>query len=164
MKDQALGLVRKLLARRLEAAGIRAPRPELFFQCEATEPEPYPGGTQVRVRTWRQWSEARVKLDADTGEFLGYAVDRYSDPMTRTELTQEQALQLAAGAVQLPPEAVLAGFRHSDYAPQRRLVELTWWHVHEGLRVDGDSIRVVLHPDTGRIVELERFWRTVQLR
>lgn len=164
MKERALALVQKLLARRLEAAGIRAPRPEQYFQCEAAEPEPYPGGTQVRVRTWRQWSEARVKLDAESGELLGSAVDRYSDPMTHTELTEEQALQMAGREFQLPPDAVLAGFRHCDYAPQRRLVELTWWHFHEGLRVDGDCIRVVLHPDTGRIVELERFWRTVQLR
>jgi hypothetical protein len=163
MKEQAVELVRKLLARRLARAGISSSNPAALIQCEADKPQPYPGGWQVPVHTWRQWSEARIKLDADSGEFIGYAVDRYADPVTRTELTREQAEALARGVVALPEDAELDHFQHVEWAPSRRLVELEWRHMHRGLRVDGDRILVVLHPDTHRIVEFERYWRVVRL-
>ncbi len=163
MKDKALELVRKLLARRLELAGVRASNPDLLFQIEASEAEPYPGGGQVRVRTWRQWSEAHVKLDGETGELLGYSIDRWADPVTQAEMTQEQALALAGQKVKIPAEARLTSFRQFDYAPQRKMAELRWEHYYQDLRVDGDYIRIVLHPTTGNVVKLEWFWRTVQL-
>jgi hypothetical protein len=163
MKEKAAELVKKLLARRLENAGMRTSRPDNLVQCEAADPQAYPGGTEVKVNIWRQWSEASVKLDWDTGEFLGYSVNRYSDPPARAELTREQALTLAAGALNIPEGAVLATFRQYEYAPQYGVVELMWNRVHQGMKVDGDYMRVVLHPITGRIVEMERFWREIRL-
>jgi hypothetical protein len=163
-KSEAAERVKKLLTARLKRAGFTVSNPDEYFACQADEPQPYKTGSQVRVRISRNWSDARVKLDADTGDMLGYSVDRYSDPPTRTELTGEQALALAASLISIPPDAVLDSFQHVEWAPRRWLVEIQWKRMHQGLRVDGDSIRVVIHPDTRRLVELEWFWRTLRLR
>jgi hypothetical protein len=159
---EAIEKVRKLLAARVKRAGLSASNPDEMFQCEAGEPEAYAAGSQVRVKIARHWSDARVKLDGDTGEFLGYSVDRYADPGTRTELTDEQALALAASLITIPADAVLDRVRQVDWAPGSRLTEIRWSRVHQGLRVDGDSIRLVIHPDTRRLVEVEWFWRSLR--
>ncbi|MDP3000600.1 MAG: hypothetical protein Q8N47_24160 [Bryobacterales bacterium] len=163
-RKEAAERVERILTGRLKRAGQSVSNARELFSCQADEPQPYKTGSQVRVHISRHWSDARVKLDGDTGDMLGYSVDRYSDPPTRTELTGEQALALAASLISIPPDAVLESFQHVEWAPRRWLVEIQWKRVHQGLRVDGDSIRVVIHPDTRRLVELEWFWRSLRLR
>ena len=163
-RKEAAERVERILTGRLKRAGQSVSNARELFSCQADEPQPYKTGSQVRVHISRHWSDARVKLDGDTGDMLGYSVDRYSDPPTRTELTGEQALALAASLISIPPDAVLDSFQHVEWAPRRWLVEIQWKRIHQGLRVDGDSIRVVIHPDTRRLVELEWFWRTLRLR
>lgn len=163
MKEKALELVRQLLMRRLEAAGQRPSRPDSAFQLEAGEPAPFGGGMQVQVHTFRKWSDAHVKLDAQTGEPLTYSIDRLSDPPTSVQLTEEDALKLLARSFNIPPDAELASLRHFEFAQGRHMIEMVWNHVYQGLRVDGDRLRVVMHPETGRVVAWERYWREVQL-
>ncbi len=102
-----------------------------------------------------------MKLDGDSGELLAYSVDCWAEPRSRTELTEEQALELAARSIRIPQEARLSGFRMFEQNPGGLLAELKWEHYHLGLRVDGDRIEILLHPGTGRIVKLRRFWREV---
>jgi hypothetical protein len=162
-RKEAAERVERILMGRLKRAGQSVSNARELFSCQADDPQAYLTGSQVRVHVSRHWSDARVKLDAGSGEMLGYSVDRYSDPPTQSELTEEDALALAATLVKLPPDAVLESFQHVEWAPRRRLAEIQWKRVHKGLRVDGDSIRLVIHPDLRRLVELEWFWRTLRL-
>ncbi len=151
--------VSRILERRLERAGISTAHPEWYFQCEGGQQQPFPGGLQVRVHTWRHWSDALVKLNADTGELFGYAVDRFDDAPTPDELSVEEALEAAAKAIEIPPDAELADFRHVDFPHGRKMVLLEWAHVVGGLRVEGDFLRIVMHPATHRVIEYDRKWR-----
>jgi len=163
LREAARQRVQRLLAGRLRRGGVSTSRPEWFFQGEADPPQAYPGGWQVRVRTWRHWSDAAVHLDADNGELLYRCVDRLSDPPTSAEMTREEAEQAAASLVEIPRNARLASFRHEPFAPERKMVRLEWEHVHDGVRVEGDYLRVVIHPETHRLVSVARKWRPVRL-
>ena len=160
-KTEAENYASRILERRLEHAGISTAHPEWYFQCEGEpQPQPFPGGTQVRVHTWRHWSDALVKLNADTGELFGYVVNRFDDAPTPNELTEEEAVAAAAKVVQIPADAELAEFGHVDYPHGRRMVLLEWIHVINGIRVHGDFLRIVLHPETHRVIEYDRKWHT----
>ena len=161
-KTTAVEYVSHILERRGERAGISTSKPD--FQCEAEEPQPFGGGLQVRVHTWRHWSDTLVKLNADTGELLGYSVDRFDDAPTPNELTEEEALAAAAKVVQIPSDAELAEFQHLEYSSGRRMVMLEWFHVVNGIRIDGDFLRIVMHPETHRVIEYDRKWRAPKLK
>ena len=103
LKSLAEETVTDLFAGRLERGGISTTRPEFYFQCEAGESRAFAGGLEVRVKTWRHWSDATVELNAQTGEVMGRAVDRYCDPPNDREMPQAAALQVAAEDVGIPP-------------------------------------------------------------
>jgi hypothetical protein len=159
LRDAATARAQGLLRDRLRRGGVSTSRPDWFFQCAADAPEPFPGGTQVRVRTWRHWSNAQVQFDADTGEVLHRRIDRLADPPAQVELSQAEAVAVATAAGVVPPDARLTAFRHESFAPGRNVARLEWDHVHEELRVAGDCLQVVIHPQSRRIVELTRRWR-----
>ena len=162
LKDRARQRAERLFERRRESHGFLTSRPEWYVQCEAQEPEPFSGGWQVRVRTWRHWSDARVHFDADTGEVMLRRVDRLSDPPTEAELTEEEALRIARDLVTIPPDAELISFRHEQFAAGgRKVARLDWFHVSRGMRVNGDYFWVMIHPDTHRLVALARKWRQI---
>ncbi|MCK4341232.1 MAG: hypothetical protein KAY37_05850 [Phycisphaerae bacterium] len=147
---------------RRDRAGLSTDHPEWYTQCEAGEAQPFPGGWQVRVRTWRHWSDATVHFEADTGEVMHRCVDRLSDPPTEDEMMQEEALSVAEGLFDIPPGAELSSFRHEDFAAGgRKVARLDWIHVHQGLRVDGDYFWVMIHPDTERVVAFGHKWRKI---
>lgn len=163
LKQAALEAARKILAGRLRRANIRAPQPDHFFHCEPGEPRPFPGGLEVRVKVWRHYSDALVKIDDASGDVTGFSLDKFADPPTQTELNRDQAVALLAQILRLPDGAVLESFRNMDFAPGRRLPVLEYVHLHQGILVDGDFLRVAFHPDTRRIVEYDRKWRTPQV-
>lgn len=161
IKDRALERAKQLLGDRLKRGGISTTRPDWYFQCEAGEPQVYPGGWQVRVRTWRHWSDADVHFDAETGVVTYRCVDRLSDPPADQELTEAEALAIAKGAISIPPEAVVHSFRHEQFAEGRKVARLDWVHMHGDLRVDGDYFWVMIHPQTRKLVAYGRKWRKV---
>lgn len=163
MKSSAVNEVTNILLRRLERGGISTSRSEFYFQCKAEEPQTYPGGYQVRVQTWRHWSDARVEINADSGELMSWSIVRYSDPSNDREISQEEALLMAAKAVLIPADAVLQRFYHFNYAPKHKLARLEWERFYNGLRVDGDYLWVSIHPGTHHIVEFARKWRKLRL-
>ena len=165
MKQAAADVVAKMLTGRLERAGVFTSRPELCFQCEGDRIGQNAGGAaEVRVKTWRHWSDARVNFDADDGKLLGYSIDRWADPPSEAEMSREDALQAAREAIEIPPDAVLQSFYHVQYAPRRKAARLRWTHVHQGLRVDGDVLWIIVHPETGRVIEYFCKWREVDVR
>ncbi len=151
-----------LLAARLKRGGISTSRPEWYFECTATDPQPLPaGGWQVRVKTRRHWSDADVHFDAETGEVLFRCIDRLCDPPTERELDEAEALEIVKRLVPLPEGATLRMFSHEYFAPQRKVTRLEWEHVHQGRRVAGDFLWVQLHPETRRVVAFAKKWRTM---
>ena len=164
LKSAATDLVSDILSRRLRRGGIVTSHPEHFFRCVPLEPEPFPEGFQVRVNTWRQWSDATVEYDADTGELMGWTIFRHADPAHDSELTREKALEIAAKEIPIPDGAEVESFYHYDFAPRRRVARIEWRHMHQGLRVEGDYLWVLIHPQTHRIIELKRKWRAPRLR
>jgi hypothetical protein len=164
MKQAAVDLANEILSRRLKRGGIQPTRPEFYFQCEPGEHREYEGGNEVRVKVWRHWSDAFVSFDGDKKQLLGCAINRYSDPPSEKEISKAEALAAVVKTMELPPDAVLESFYHYEYAPGRKVARLSWEHVHEGLRVDGDVFWVVLHPATLEIIEYFRKWRIVDIR
>ncbi len=163
VKSEALAWAQRLLVQRLESSGIHAGNPSIYFQCEAEEPQPFPGGFQVRVRTWKHWSDAIVELDGESGQVMRWTIDRYGDPRNEAALSEAEALAIAQKAIEIPPEAELESFHHYDFAPGRKVAQLAWHHLHQGLRVDGDYLWVLIHPRTRRVIEWARKWREVRL-
>lgn len=163
LKHAAREQAHALLTRRLERAGIPTSRPEGYFQTEAAEPEPCSGGHQVRVHTFKHWSNALLQFEEDREEPLGWVVDRYADPPTNRELSEGEALRLAAATTEIPEDAVPATVRQAEFAPRRTLTRIEFRRTHQGLRVDGDFLRLSLHPDTHRRVEVQRKWRRLRL-
>ena len=95
IKAAAAAAAKGLLVNRLGRAGITPEEAGDYFQLEPGEPEAFAGGRQVRVRTWRFWSDATATLDGDTGQVLAWSIDRRAEPPTDYELEQEQALAIA---------------------------------------------------------------------
>jgi hypothetical protein len=164
MESAAVDVVTRLLSQRLKGGNVSTSRPDFYFQCEAGHPVKYPGGFEVRVRTWRYWSSANVYFDADNEEMLGYSIPRYADPPTGREMSRDEALFASKMKVEIPPDAELESFYHFQYTQQCKVAQLEWKHIHQGLRVYGDYISVVIHPETFRVIEYFRRWRKVRLR
>lgn len=167
--DKATERARTLLKGRLERGGIDATHPEWYFQVEAALPQAYlppaPGhaaGWQVRVHTWRHWSDARVHLDADTGEVMYRCVDRLASPPTDAELDEDEAVRVASGLVTIPPDARLRSFWHEFLAAEHKVARIEWEHFYKDLRVDGDYLWVMLHPVTHKLVAFGKKWRKVE--
>jgi len=156
----ATGVVEQLFARRLRRGGVFTTNPEWYFRVSAGEPTEYDGGRQVRLKTWRHWSNADVRFDEATGELIGWKLYRYADPPSQAELDAEAAQEAARERIDLPDGARLSSARPEQFAPQRRVYRLEWAHWASGVRVDGDLIRVRLHPETMAVVETQRLWRT----
>lgn len=159
MKKPAADYVSALLVSRLKRAKIRVTNPAHFFAVEAGEPQGYPGGYQVRVKTWRFYSNAMVKFFNDTGELFGYTLEKFAEPPVQAQMTGEEADQMARTLVSIPADAELLRFQLLEYAPGCRLPALEYRHIYQGLPVDGDYLRIVFHPGTRRIVEYDRKWR-----
>lgn len=162
LTETARQRVEQLFAGRRGRARLHASTPEWYTQAEPNEPQAFPGGYQVRVRTWRHWSDAYVHLDAEDGGVLHVSVDRLSAPPTDVELTEAEALAIAARLIDIPADAELVSFRHEEFADGgHRVARLDWRHMHRGLRVDGDYLWVAIHPTTQRLVAMSRKWRTL---
>ncbi|NLX21197.1 MAG: hypothetical protein GXY55_05925 [Phycisphaerae bacterium] len=163
LPEKAEDLVVRMLKARLVRGGISTTRPEWYFQVERTDPQPQPAGWQVRVRTWRHWSDARVHLDADGGEVMHRCVDRLAEPPTDARLSQEEALRAAAGAMEIPRDARLSGFGHEPFADGGyQVARLEWEHYIKDVRVDGDYLWVQIHPITRRLVAYGLKWRKLK--
>ena len=163
IREKAAERVRRLLIGRLQRGGIPTSKPERFLEIEPAEPEHYPAGWQVRVKTWRHWSDARIHVDADSGETMFRRVDRLAEPPTDGRLTQEQALKIAARLIEIPRDARLKLFAHETFAEGGYSVaRLEWDHYFKDLRVDGDYLWVQIHPTTHRLVAFGRKWRQVK--
>jgi hypothetical protein len=160
MKETALNFVKRLLVRRLEGSGVPALDPDLYFHCEAAEPEPFSGGTQVRVKTWKHWSNGLVKLDGMSGEVLAYRVEAHANPPSKQDLEKDAAVAQAAALVAVPPGAVVDNVRQFEWRPHHWVTEVQWIHVEMGRMIRGDVLRVVFHPVTKKVVEIERYWRS----
>jgi hypothetical protein len=163
MKSSAVQVVTNLLTQRLARSKVLTSRPDFYLHCEADEPRNYSGGVEVRVHVWRLWSLARVEIDAESGALMSWAVPGYAEPENEMELTKEEALADVAKAIELPLGAELQSFYHHPYAVGRKIARLQWRHMHQGLRVDGDYLSVVIHPQTKRIIEWACKWRVVRL-
>lgn len=163
MKKSAIDTAMNILSKRLKQGGISTSRPDFYFQCEVEEPRPYSGGFEVRVNTWRHWSDALVEFNADGGQLMKCSVRSYADPPNGEEMSQEEAIVAASKAINIPADAVLKTFYHFNFAPKRKMARLEWERFHQGLRVDGDYLWVTIHPRTLRIVEFARKWRTIRL-
>jgi hypothetical protein len=164
LQKLAVERVRRLLAGRLQRGGIRTSRPEWYFQSESGKPESYAGGWQVRLRTWRHWSDARIHLDADSGEVLYRCIDRFAEPPTDAELTQNEAERIAATLIPIPPDARVRLFSHEQFADGHKVARLEWDHFHRDLRVDGDYLWVQIQPQSHRLVAFGRKWRDLRQR
>jgi len=163
MKKSAIDKATELLSTRLKQGGISTSRPDFYFQCEAEEPRAYAGGFEVRVHTWRHWSDALVEFDADSGQLMKCSIRSYADPPNDQEMVQEEALEVANRAIEIPAEAVFRAFYHFNFTPNCKLARLEWERFYKGLRVVGDYLWVSIHPATHRIVEYARKWRTLRL-
>ena len=162
-EQKAVDLVTNLLRRRLERHGVFTHHTEFYFQCEAEQRRPCPGGSEVRVKTWRHWSDATADYDADSGQFLGYTISRYALPASEAEMSKDAAIAAASKAVDIPADAELVSFAHVPAGDKGKVVRLEWQHVHQGMRVNGDFLWVVVHPETGRVIEYFRKWRAVKI-
>jgi len=162
IEKRAEQYVTRLLERRLQRAGLGLPG-ETNFLVQAQAPRPYFGGIEVRVRTWRHWSDAAVSFDAATGEIMERRIDRYAMPPCREEMTLQDAQAAVRAVVPVPPEAQLESFSHVLYAPFCTVARVQWRHVHQGLSVLGDFLIAMVHPKTRQIVEVRCKWRTVKL-
>ena len=140
------------------------PRLDAPHQTEPTAPRSYAAGSEVRVFTWKHWSSAFIQFEEDREEPMGWVVDRYADPRNEDEVSREEAFDLAATLVDLPPGAEPAVFSHTEFAPGRKLARVEFHRIHEGLRVDGDFLQVTFHPTTHRRVESRCKWRSLRLR
>jgi hypothetical protein len=162
-KPQAAArIVHDLLARRLQRAKISTSRPEWFFQVEPAGLEPFDGGAQVRVRTWRHWSDASVTYQADDGELLADVIDRFAAPPADADGDRDALIQ-AALMVGVPADAELAAFDHTPFAQEHRVTQIQWLRRHDNLRVDGDFLEMAFHPHSARLVSLDRKWRTLRI-
>jgi hypothetical protein len=138
LEDAALERARTLLTGRLKRGGISTTRPEWFFEVENDgAPQHYPAGWQVRVRTWRHWSDARVHLESE---------------------------KAVTATLSIPKDAKLRVFWHEWFAQDHKVARLEWDHYFRDVRVDGDYLWVQIHPVTKRLVAFGRKWRTVQLK
>lgn len=160
---EAAERVRTLLLRRLDSAGFRTNRPDAYFDVSVNPAQRSPDGWQVRVRTWKHWSDARVEFDANDGARLLIGIDRLCEPASQRRLTQDEAMHLAAKLVTIPSDARLLSFRHEPYAPHHIVARLEWEHWHHDLRVDGDYLWMQIHPETGTLVASGCKWRRVNL-
>lgn len=168
-QQTARRFVEDLLKRRLENGGISTARPDLYFQCAEERARHFPAtrvlqaDTEVRVKTWRQWSDAQVTFDEATGELVGWKVTRFADPPNQDAMTQDDAVDAVVAAVQIPQGAEITSFSHYEYAPERHVARIEWQHMHRGLRVDGDYMWAVVHPQTRRVIEFSRHWHEPKL-
>lgn len=162
LRQQAEQFVQRLLERRLRQANLGLPG-ETNFQVKAEEVRPFPGGQEVRVRTWRHWSDAVVCFDADNLEVMERSIDRYALPACTEEMPAEDVQAAVRAAITLPSDAELEQVDRVEYAAGCMLARVRWRHVHQGLPVLGDFLVALVHPTTRRVVEIRYKWRQVKL-
>lgn len=161
LAQTALQRVQRLLAGRVRRAGAAPGPADWYFQCEATPPTPYPGGWQVRVRTWRHWSDVAVDFDAESGQRMVRCVDRLAEPATDKRLSPEEAERAVSEHWPIPAGARFAGITHEEFASGIVLTRAEWRHWHDQLRVEGDFLRAWIHPETRALVAVRQKWRPV---
>jgi len=155
--------VRKVLTRRLAVAKISTSHPEWYFQTSPDQLQPYERGAQVRVHTWRHWSDAWVTFNAENGEVLADVIDRFATPAVEEEFNLSRALEILQRWVTIPSDATLERHDRYAFAPKHVLWKLEWKRMVQGLRVNGDFLEVTLHPGTQRVVSIDRKWRPLKL-
>ena len=163
MKETAKEEVKAILTRRLDRGGIYASQPDWYFQAEPEEPEPMPGGFQVRVHTWRHWSSGLYQYQMDFKELFGWTLDRYADPPTEEEISADQALEAAKTLIDIPEDAQIKNIFHDEFAPRQKLVWLLWKRVYQEMDVHGDFIRIAFHPTGHRLVSYQCKWRPLSV-
>ena len=162
LKQQAEQFVTRLLERRLRQANLGLPG-ETNFQVEAEEVRPFAGGVEVRVRTWRHWSDATVCFDADNLEVMERSIDRYALPACSEQMAAGDAQAAVRAAIPVPSDAELEQVDQVEYAAGCTLARVRWRHMHQGLPVLGDFLVALVHPKTRRLVEVRCKWRQVKL-
>ncbi|MGE0438910.1 MAG: hypothetical protein AB7L66_00105 [Gemmatimonadales bacterium] len=162
-EDQPLALqarmaVLELFRGRLRRAGLRPDPPHRYFVLEGSKAEPFPGGVQVRVRTWRQWSEAWVEFASGGGPPIGWRIDRLAEAQS-SHPDAAQVVRLAAQLVPPPADATRPLAVPVESAEPVRAWRVTWEHEVAGRPVMDDFHRVEVDPDRRRLVGMQSRWR-----
>lgn len=133
--------------------------PENYFATETNPPEVFGHSHQVRVKTWRHWSDATVSFDREGGTFTGDCIDRLAEPATTESLGAEATEAAIRSRVTLPDGAVFASYRPDQIGEGHHVDIGIFDRDYGGYPVDGDFIEVALHPETGVIVRYDHQWR-----
>lgn len=164
ISKRACEFVERLLRRRLRLAGIPQSLAPRSFECEPQAPRPWARGTEVRVRVWRHWSDARVEHDEERGDTLRWTLDRLVEPASEQEMELEDAVRAAQECIKLPEDAELDAFFHFQLARNTKVACLRLKRVVDGMRVDGDCLELYIHPQTRRVIDFFRKWRDLDLK
>ena len=162
LTTQALAFVRGLFRHRLAAARIGPEPLERFCHCEGEPPARTKDGIEVRVRTWRHWSDLRVISGVETG-LEGWSIPRLADPPTQSTLSDEAAVAAARTGVDIPADAEVAHVSHLEIAPGCRVARVEWRRVHQGIVVADDQLVVMIHPGTKQVLDFFKRWRKLRL-
>ncbi|MHC5109033.1 MAG: hypothetical protein ACYTHJ_04050 [Planctomycetota bacterium] len=162
--DDAVVRAGGLLERRLQRGGINSNRTDWYFQCEGTAPKAFPGGRQVRVKTWRHWSDADVFIDVDRAEVVSRCIDRFAEPAGEAEISEGEAVRIISGSISIPENAVPSKFSHEYFSEGCKLARMEWRHWRDGMRVDGDYLWALVHPEAKRVVGFGKKWRSADVR
>jgi hypothetical protein len=162
MSERAREIVSGILKRRMTLGGYPVVATDPYFMCEPQQPRSYEGGSEVRIRTWRYSSDAYLTFEQASGLPAGWSIPGFARPETGRELTETKAVDIVRKQVEIPPDAVLESFEPIEYSEKTRVSRLRWGRVHLDLPVHGDFITAVIHPETHRIIEYFRRWRSLE--
>jgi hypothetical protein len=136
-------------------------------QLDAMELPPVPlegrtvGRTRVRLRLWRLAAELRIEQNAATGELMARRNRTAASVAGLRKISPDAALEIARGAVEIPPEAAKPIIAEAGLASTPAW-EISWFHfVGDNVIVDGDKVSVRVSAVTGEVISTFRKWRTV---
>lgn len=119
------------------------------------------GRRLYRYRIWTFFSTCDVSMEEESGEVVAWHVEAFQADAEECRLTEATARELAQPELQgtsgTQGPSVTFG-RTAD----RAKATVHWWHVEDGVNIEGDQTTVLLNAYNGKIFSVARKWRTIR--
>lgn len=115
--------------------------------------------SEVEVRAAEQSVVARI--DAETGETLGWRYPKRAISSPIVKLTEEEAIRIARSEVEIPSDAQLDGVELLNRGVTGSVYIVKWKHVVDGIPVEDDFIAVKINPETKEVVSATKNWSVI---
>jgi len=117
---------------------------------------------ETEIPTLFRGKKTTVKIDAETGEVVGWYNPLAAEIADEVLIDKETAINLAKTKVEIPSDAKLKEVTFTSHGQVGFRCLVKWEHEVKGVPIEGDFIQVRINPKTKEVISISKTWSEVK--